>query len=73
MKKPMRGTVFKARQLNNSSVTVQSGQFWEDGFNKLIQRYKKCVELSGEYMERTSACSDVMLSASDNSNDGESD
>ena len=77
MKKPMRGTIFKARQevidATNKALRQFDGQFWEDGFNKLIQRYKKCVELSGEYVERASACSDVMLSASDNSTDGESD
>ena len=75
MKKPMRGS-FQSKQISdatNKSLRQFDGQFWEDGFNKLIQRYKKCVELSGEYVERASACSDGMMSASDNSTDGESD
>ena len=76
----MRRTVFKARQevfaATNNALRQFDGQFWKDGFNKLIQRYKKCVELSGGYVERASACracSDVTLSASGNSTYGESD
>ena len=57
MKQPMRGRVFSSREeviaASNSSLRALPSTFWEEGFNKLLQRYEKCVNLKGEYVERT--------------------
>ena len=56
MKQPMRGRVFSSRDeviaASNSSLRALPSTFWEEGFNKLLQRYEKCVKLKGEYVER---------------------
>lgn len=58
MKMPMRGKAFTTRQevidATNASLQQFDAKFWEGGFDKLIERYRKCIALDGEYVERAS-------------------
>ena len=48
--------VFKTRQevidAANKSLRQFDAEFWEAGFDKLIHRYRKCIALKDEYVER---------------------
>jgi hypothetical protein len=56
LKMPMRGKTFTTRQevieAANASLQQFDANFWEAGFDKLIERYRKCIALDGEYVER---------------------
>lgn len=57
MKKLLRGTAFKMHQEDTDAADISLRQFdaklWETGFGKLIHRYRKCIALNDEYVERT--------------------
>ena len=52
----MRGRVFTSCDeviaAADDSLRAWPAKFWEEGVEKLAQRYKKCIELYGEYVER---------------------
>jgi histone-lysine N-methyltransferase SETMAR len=56
MKKPMRGRVFTSREevteAANESLRSLPASFWEEGVNKLLHRYEKCIQLNGDFVER---------------------
>ena len=58
MKLPMRGEIFTTREelidAANKSLRQFDANFWQAGFDKLIERYQKCISLDGEYVERAS-------------------
>lgn len=74
MKMPMRGKIFKTREevidAADKSLRQLDANFWEAGFDKLIERYKKCISLNGEYVERSS---NQPVGASGDMNDSDSD
>ena len=57
--------VFKTRQevidAADKSLRQFDAKFWEAGFDKLIHRYRKCIALKGEYVERVNRKPDDML------------
>ena len=70
----MKGTVFKTRQevidVANKSLRQFDAKFWEAGFDKLIHRYRKCIALNGENVERANNEPD---DTSDDISDSDSD
>ena len=71
MKQPMRGRIFSSRDevisAANASLHNLPATFWEEGFNKLLQRYEKCVYLKGDYVERARCVEEnATLNDSDN-------
>ena len=55
---PLRGQIFSTRDevinATNQSLSQLKAEFWEAGFDALIERYKKCISIEGEYVERAS-------------------
>ena len=70
MKKPMRGRVFTSRDeviaATDESLRALPAKFWEEGVDKLLQRYENCIKLDGEYVERAKKkVEDCLLDESD--------
>lgn len=74
MKKSMRGEIFTSRQevitAAGKSLRQFDADFWETGIDKLIERYRKCISLDGEFVERV--CHQPS-DASNNVSDSDSD
>ena len=66
MKNPMRGRVFTSRDeviaAADDSLRTLPAKFWEEGVDKLLQRYENCIKLDGEYVERAKKKEDGYLS-----------
>ena len=56
MKKPLRGIHFETLQEIKSAVNRwikdTPKEFFEQGLRKLVERWKKCIELNGDYVEK---------------------
>ena len=66
MKRPMRGRIFSSRDeviaAADDSLRTLPAKFWEKGLDKMLQRYKSCIKLKGEYVERNNNKEDDSLS-----------
>ena len=66
MKKPMRGRVFNSHDeviaAANDSLRTLPAKFWEEGMDKILQRYENTAPSKGEYVEHTKRKEDDSLS-----------
>ena len=74
MKLPVHGKIFTTREelidAANKSLRQFDANFWQAGFDKLIERYQNCILLDGEYVERAS---NQHVGASGDMSDSDSD
>ncbi len=56
MKKPLRGIHFETLQeikaALNRWIKDTSKEFFQQGLKKLVEHWKKCIELNGDYVEK---------------------
>ena len=49
----------------DDSLRALPAKFWEEGVDEMLKRYKNCIELDGEYVERAKKKEDCLSDESD--------